>query len=122
MPLEAMASATDLIKPSLTLQANLFQLFQPIGGVCAREFRSIWAFARGGKKTVAKTTRVRVAASFRLKVITILLRTFPSGGVRMPGSPGSMPAEHERWQYIFRASENKARDSPRRESIGREND
>src|SRR6266478_4426735 len=32
----AMASAMPLIMSSLTLQANLFQLFQPMGGVNAR--------------------------------------------------------------------------------------
>jgi hypothetical protein len=40
----------------------------------------------------------------------------------MPGSPGSMPAAYERWQYIFRPSENKARDSLRRGSAGPETD
>src|ERR1043166_7425152 len=36
MPLVPIASAISLISFSLTLQANLFQLFQPIGGVLAR--------------------------------------------------------------------------------------
>src|SRR6185369_11313532 len=36
MPLVTIASAISLISFSLTLQANLFQLFQPIGGVFAR--------------------------------------------------------------------------------------
>src|ERR1700751_3368250 len=36
MPDFTMASAMPLIMSSLTLQANLFQLFQPIGGVRAR--------------------------------------------------------------------------------------
>src|SRR5215213_1978951 len=36
MPLVTIASAISLISFSLTLQANLFQLFQPIGGVLAR--------------------------------------------------------------------------------------
>src|SRR5579863_1001209 len=35
MPLLTIASAIDLIRSSLTLQPNLFQLFQPIGGVSA---------------------------------------------------------------------------------------
>src|SRR6478672_7750269 len=35
MPLPTMASAMPLIMSSLTLQPNLFQLFQPIGGVRA---------------------------------------------------------------------------------------
>src|SRR6185369_16068683 len=35
MPLVTIASAISLISFSLTLQANLFQLFQPIGGVLA---------------------------------------------------------------------------------------
>src|ERR1051325_8428516 len=36
MPLVTIAFAISLISFSLTLQANLFQLFQPIGGVLAR--------------------------------------------------------------------------------------
>src|SRR5262245_47722044 len=36
MPLDTIASAMPLTKPSLMLHANLFQLFQPIGGVGAR--------------------------------------------------------------------------------------
>src|SRR5437868_12707745 len=35
MPDLTMASVMDLIRSSLTLQPNLFQLFQPIGGVGA---------------------------------------------------------------------------------------
>src|SRR6185369_2637565 len=37
MPLLTIASAVSRMSCSLTLQANLFQLFQPIGGVCANE-------------------------------------------------------------------------------------
>src|ERR1700691_30064 len=40
MPLETMASAACLIRSSLTLQANLFQLFQPMGGVRASPLSS----------------------------------------------------------------------------------
>src|SRR5256885_7820841 len=36
MPVETRASAVALSSDSLTLQPNLFQLFQPIGGVAAR--------------------------------------------------------------------------------------
>src|ERR1041385_2346712 len=36
MPLVTIASAISLMSFSLTLQPNLFQLFQPIGGVFAR--------------------------------------------------------------------------------------
>jgi hypothetical protein len=40
MPFETIASAACLIRSSLTLQANLFQLFQPMGGVRARPLSS----------------------------------------------------------------------------------
>jgi hypothetical protein len=45
MPDRTIASAISLIKLSLTLQANLFQLFQPIGGVLARPLSSAFALA-----------------------------------------------------------------------------
>ncbi len=35
MPVAIMASAISLMSCSLTLHPNLFQLFHPIGGVCA---------------------------------------------------------------------------------------
>src|SRR5260370_17692845 len=38
MPLLTRASAADLTRSSLTLQAKRFQLFQPIGGVRAKPF------------------------------------------------------------------------------------
>lgn len=37
MPDETMASAISLMRVSLTLQPNLFQLFHPIGGVAASD-------------------------------------------------------------------------------------
>src|ERR1700730_8512344 len=40
MPLATIASAISLINCSLTLQPNLFQLFQPIGGVRASPLSS----------------------------------------------------------------------------------
>src|SRR5215475_10748702 len=42
MPLETMASAMDLIMSSSTLQPNLFQLFQPMGGVRATPLSRAW--------------------------------------------------------------------------------
>jgi hypothetical protein len=38
MPLETMASAISRTDLSSTLPANLFQLFQPMGGVLAKPF------------------------------------------------------------------------------------
>src|SRR5713226_4861954 len=38
MPLLTMASAADLTRSSVTLQAKRFQLFQPMGGVRAKPF------------------------------------------------------------------------------------
>jgi len=40
MPLATMASAVSIINLSLMLHLNLFQLFQPIGGVRASPFSS----------------------------------------------------------------------------------
>src|SRR5882724_6639764 len=52
MPLVTRASAADLTRSSLTLQAKRFQLFQPMGGVRARPFSR--ARARGIQKRIPK--------------------------------------------------------------------
>src|SRR5689334_12730350 len=58
MPLVTIASAMSLISFSLTLQANLFQLFQPIGGVLARPLSCALALDQQQAKT--KTTAISV--------------------------------------------------------------
>src|ERR1051325_10155790 len=58
MPLVTIASAMSLISFSLTLQANLFQLFQPIGGGLARPLSC--ALALGQQQAVEKTTAISV--------------------------------------------------------------
>src|ERR1017187_7589700 len=60
MPLETMASAACLIRSSLTLQENLFQLFQPMGGVRANPLssaRNSPAATRKPRAAIPKTTR-----------------------------------------------------------------
>ena len=59
MPLETMASAACLMRSSLTLQANLFQLFQPMGGVRASPLSS--AGISLGMARMPKTNAVRGA-------------------------------------------------------------
>src|SRR5579864_6595828 len=60
MPDFSMPSAIARIRSSLTLQANLFQLFQPMGGVSARladgeEFcEETWVHAMSERKMTAK--------------------------------------------------------------------
>src|SRR5271166_3468151 len=106
MPFVAIASATDLIKSSLTLQANLFQLFHPIGGVCANSSRGFCALAWLAKKAAAIKANPRIFPRFQF--ISFLLWTLPSDLERTPGSPGSTPATVEHWQYNFRFRGNKA--------------
>jgi len=66
MPEAAIASACCRISCSLTLQANLFQEFQPIGGVGARfglgvsSLRVSWAWA--GVATTAASAAVAASA------------------------------------------------------------
>src|SRR5512142_1908768 len=55
MPLLTMASATLLIRLSLMLQPNLFQLFQPMGGVRARPLSS----ARAGAAEASRSPAAR---------------------------------------------------------------
>src|ERR1043166_8918692 len=57
MPLVTIASAISLMSFSLTLQPNLFQLFQPIGGVLARPLSSALTFATENMRSRAASTR-----------------------------------------------------------------
>src|ERR1041385_9024231 len=58
MPLVTIASAISLISFSLTLQANLFQLFQPIGGVLARPLSCAAALDEQQTKNKRRVNRV----------------------------------------------------------------
>src|ERR1043165_6063094 len=62
MPLVTIASAISLISFSLTLQPNLFQLFQPIGGVLARPLSCPLALVQQQAKN--KTTAISVSVIF----------------------------------------------------------
>src|SRR5664279_3249176 len=55
MPLETMAPAAFFTESSFTLQANLFQLFQPIGGVLANPLSA--ASSMPGVKSRQANTR-----------------------------------------------------------------
>src|SRR5438270_10781157 len=55
IPLVTIASAMDLIMSSLTLQPNLFQLFQPIGGVSATPLSQA-RVASGNEERKMRTT------------------------------------------------------------------
>src|SRR5215469_5282 len=90
MPLVATASATDLMRSSLTLQANLFQLFQPIGGVGASVLRSIWALAKADNR---KKKRAEVAIR-RMSGLSWAMRGHCIGsaqGNRWVSAPGESP-------------------------------
>src|SRR6185437_13324758 len=58
MPLATIASASLRMRSSLTLQANLFQLFQPIGGVLASPLSS--ALREGAQNRKEETSRRKV--------------------------------------------------------------
>src|SRR2546421_7997830 len=59
MPVVTKASATSLINCSLTLQPNLFQLFQPIGGVRASSLSSARASIVMSAQTALRQTVAR---------------------------------------------------------------
>src|SRR6516164_687834 len=99
MPFPAIASATDLIRSSLTLQANLFQLFQPIGGVWARESRSECAPAWLESRMAASSSQTK--RCFAKRFIERLPVTFPSDEERALDSLGSMPGEYGHSEHIF---------------------
>src|SRR5207245_10036871 len=62
MPVLVMASAAPRTSAAVTLHAKWFQLFQPTGGVCARE-----DCARALE--VEKNSKARVAARIRMLVL-----------------------------------------------------
>src|SRR5208282_2508678 len=64
MPDFTMASAICRIKSSLTLQANLFQLFHPMGGVGAKAASCANNIEAGANKTMAKSVSVLALTSF----------------------------------------------------------
>src|SRR5512145_1730269 len=59
MPLATMASAICRISVSLMLQPNVFQVFQPIGGVLATPLFSAWAGAAERTMATDPSTNVR---------------------------------------------------------------
>src|SRR5271165_2926184 len=59
MPVRTMESAACLIRSSLTLQANLFQLFQPMGGVRASPLSSA---SPSGAVMLSKIANFRIIA------------------------------------------------------------
>src|SRR5438046_10428808 len=67
MPLATMPSAMDLMRSSLTLQPNLFQEFQPIGGVWARPLsRAVegWTKESKARSATAKNKQSRAVNVF----------------------------------------------------------
>src|SRR5215470_8690631 len=67
MPLETMASVMDLIMSSLTLQANLFQLFQPMGGVRATPLSQARAL---GTRMNARAKKINTLRNFAIFIAT----------------------------------------------------
>src|SRR6266446_4470551 len=68
IPLVTIPSAIDLIKSSLTLQPNLFQLFHPIGGVSATPLSQACASV-AAKRTAARHAIKHGARWRRLEVV-----------------------------------------------------
>src|SRR6516162_1897423 len=100
MPFPAIASATDLIRSSLTLQANLFQLFQPMGGVWARLSR--WDCAQVAEGLSARTSSAssHTQRQLRRPFIESPPRIFPADEVRVPDLLAPMPGECEHSEHI----------------------
>src|SRR5437588_614164 len=71
MPVLTSASAISLINFSLTLQPNLFQLFQPIGGVRASPLSS--ARARASNALAHATNEMRRSQRQRRSVAALLI-------------------------------------------------
>src|SRR5512143_522541 len=65
MPLATSASAAPLISGSLTLHWNLFQLFQPMGGVSARPSPALAGATAAGSRAATTRGRTRRMESLR---------------------------------------------------------
>src|SRR5216684_6861162 len=79
MPLVTRASAADLTRSSVTLQAKRFQLFQPMGGVRAKPFSR--ARAGGTQKRIPKRDSARQRVFFLnvfMKTLRLILVSFLS--------------------------------------------
>src|SRR5258708_18575964 len=76
MPDETMASAAPFTRSSLTLQPNLFQVFQPMGGVRARPFEG------GSCANAAAAKNTNENESNMTDVVSCFLMSFYSPGVR----------------------------------------
>src|SRR5215469_1596819 len=100
MPLVAIASATDLTRSSLTLQANLFQLFQPIGGVWARLSRSDCAQMAEGLSARTSSASSHTQRLLRRRFIESLPRIFPSDEEPVPDLLAPMQGECEHSEHI----------------------
>src|SRR3569832_889124 len=81
MPLEAIASAVARIVASDTLQANLFQLIQPNGGVCASPFALRLGSSEGGRWLGAISCAIAAAGRSKASKATIQRDIFPLLGV-----------------------------------------
>src|SRR5689334_18435604 len=62
MPEVTIASAISRMSLSLTLQPNLFQLFQPMGGVAPTE--GCWATAETGKQAKARKRKTMMRCAW----------------------------------------------------------
>jgi hypothetical protein len=82
MPLETMASAACLIRSSLTLQANLFQLFQPIGGVRANPLSSARNSPAATKKPSAANPKATRASLIFIRMSLDYHIALAGGGKR----------------------------------------
>src|SRR6266403_4509107 len=93
MPLVTRASAADLTRSSLTLQAKRFQLFQPMGGVRARPFSRAWA--DGMQKRIPKKRESERQSIFfiRVSMKTFLLENFQGAERKVPAFAGTEDSE-----------------------------
>src|SRR5690348_17230952 len=74
MPELTIASAVLRTTCSLTLQANLFQLFQPIGGVSASPFGALLTTSCVVSAIAGAASRFTASANHR---ITLMMRAIP---------------------------------------------
>src|SRR4051812_1431644 len=82
MPLDTMTSAVCRMSVSLTEQPNVFQSFQPMGGVRPSPLLSAWAGGMTARATMGTVATLATAASTTRK----RLRTGPPGAIDIGGS------------------------------------
>src|SRR4051812_47873312 len=105
MPEAAIASAVSRTVCSFTLQANLFQLFQPIGGVRASPFGALMTTSWVVSASAGEATTLAASVSHRanLKIRTMSVPKLPCASC-VSATNGQSNGQGENHEKLARAA------------------